>query len=369
MSSMTPLEGEGVEVSSGVWSRKSWRQRVAALAVSLGLVLGVGGCTYEEPDGERSLPGSAFPVPSTSQSELSVAAREGWGPDALFYTDAGNLYVGENRWPPARVASFTTTSTGVVYVDAETSRLIWADWEHGSRELGWLEPKETRAGRQWGEFRDIRDIVGNPSHDLISWVQRGAYSGDIHVVRPSTGERLAHAVIESLAAEKSVVYGSIDDGTVYYATSPGGGATGDVWVWRWAAGAAPQLSDRPVADVSGDIWAVEREDRIDFEKADGTVLSSVHSSYGDRTAFGSGLSPGGRFWYAPAYDLIVETATGTSVKIERGFQQRYGWAGPEELTLIGPGISVCSAITGKCEEPFKSMNATSYTHHFGLPLN
>ncbi|WP_461163169.1 hypothetical protein [Arthrobacter sp. R4-81] len=366
---MTPLEGEGVEASSGVWSRKSGRKRVAALIISLGLTFWVGGCTYEEPDGERPLPGSAFPVPSTSESELSDAAREGWGPDALFYTDAGNLYVGENRWPPARVASFTTTSTGVVYVDAETSRLLWADWEHGSRELAWMEPKETRAGRQWGEFRDIRDIVGNPSHDLVSWVQRGAYSGDIVVVRPSTGEVLAQAPIPSLPAEKSVVYGSIDDAAVYYASSPGGGATGDVWVWRWAAGEVPQLSDRPVADVSGDIWAVEREDRIDFENADGTVLSSVHSSYGDRTAFGSALSPGGRFWYAPAYDLIVETATGAAVKIERGFKQRYGWAGPEELSLIGPGISVCSAITGTCEEPFKSMNATSYTHHFGLPLN
>ena len=352
-----------------MWSRKSGRQRVAALFVSLGLAFWVGGCTYEEPDGERPLPDSAFPVPSTSEPELSVAAREGWGPDALFYTDAGNLYVGENRWPPALVASFTTTSTGVVYADAQTSRLVWADWEHSSRELGWLEPKETRAGRQWGEFRDIRDIVGNPSHDLVSWVQRYEYNAEIVVVHPSTGEHLAQAPIESLPAEKSVVYGSIDDAAVYYATSPGGGVIEDVWVWRWAAGERPQVSNRHVADVSGDIWAVEREDRIDFEKSDGTVLSSVHSSYGDRTAFGSGLSPGGRFWYAPAYGLIVETATGTSVKIERGFQQRYGWAGAEELTLIGPGISVCSAITGKCEGPFKSMSTTGHTYHFGLPLN
>lgn len=142
--------------------------------------------------------------------------------------------------------------------------------------------------------------------------------GDI-LVGASTGEVLAGAAIQSLA-EESVVFGSIDDAPVYYATSPGGGATGDVWVWRWAAGEVPQLSDRSVADVSGDIWAVEREDRIDFENADGTVLSSVHASYGDRTAFGSGLSPGGRFWYAPAYDLIVETATGGSSQDRTRFQ-------------------------------------------------
>ncbi|MGX9899113.1 hypothetical protein ACW0JT_03065 [Arthrobacter sp. SA17] len=137
-------------MSSGVWSRKSGRQRLAALIVSLGLAFWVGGCTYEEPDAERPRPGTAFPAPSTSESELSVDAREGWGPDALFYTDAGNLYVGENRWPPARVASFTTTSTGVVYVDAETSRLVWADWEHGIRELAWMEPKGNPRGPSMG---------------------------------------------------------------------------------------------------------------------------------------------------------------------------------------------------------------------------
>ena len=80
-----------------------------------------------------------------------------------------------------------TGSRGVIHNDfhwcglcgCQTSRLVWADWENSIRRLGWLEPKETRAGRQWGEFRDIRDIVGNPSHDLVSWVQRGAYSGGI----------------------------------------------------------------------------------------------------------------------------------------------------------------------------------------------
>ncbi|WP_223947988.1 hypothetical protein [Arthrobacter sp. NtRootA1] len=166
-----------------------------------------------------------------------------------------------------------------------------------------------------------------------------------------------------------MIFGSIDDAAVYYATSPGGGRIANVWVWRWAEGGAPQASNLDVADVSGGTWAVVREDRINFQSADGTVLSSVHASYGDRTAFGSGLSPGGRFWYAPAYDLIVETATGATVKIGRDFQQRYGWAGPEELTLVGPGISVCSAITGICEGPFKSRKTANFVNHFGLPVN
>ncbi|MEV7606857.1 hypothetical protein AB0N65_15605, partial [Paenarthrobacter sp. NPDC089322] len=70
--------------------RKSGLELVAALIVSLGLAFWVCGCTYEEPDGERPLPASTFPVPSTSEPELSVAPREGWGPDALFYTALGN---------------------------------------------------------------------------------------------------------------------------------------------------------------------------------------------------------------------------------------------------------------------------------------
>lgn len=180
-----------------------WRdigcQRVAALIVSLGLLFSVNACTYEEPVGEESLPGSVSPAPRVSDPEPAVGARQDWGPDAMFYTDAGIPYSGENKWESTvGVASFTTTSTGVVYVDAETSGIVWEDWEHAARAIGrqpWLEPSGTRVGYQWGEFREI---VGNPSHDLVSWVETiDGHRGDIVVVQPSTGKVLARTGINS----------------------------------------------------------------------------------------------------------------------------------------------------------------------------
>jgi hypothetical protein len=78
------------------------------------------------------------------------------------------------------------------------------------------------------------------------------------------------------------------------------------------------------------------------------------------------LSPGRRFWFAPAYRLVVETETGKEIPLERGFEGYYGWTGPEELTMMGPGLSVCSAITGECEDP---INASYISSQYSLPLN
>lgn len=323
------------------------RKRVTTLIVGSAMALVLGACTYEGPAPNQSVP-----------------ARQVWGPDARYYTNQGIPYVGESRWPsPARVASFTETKTGVVYVDADTSKIVWEGWEHDTKEIGqqpWREPNASKVGLVWGEFRDI---VGNPSRDVVSWVETtDGHRGDIVAVQQSTGEVLARAPI--LASPRStVVLASVDDATVYYATVE------DICVWRWAAGEDPRPSQRgtaAVADVSGDTWAVGAQDRIDFESTDGSLLSSVHASYGDRTYFGGGLSPDGRFWFAPAHELIVETTTGKEIRLDRGFTGRYGWTGPEELTLIGPGLSVCSAVTGDCEEP---INASYTPSEFGLPLN
>ncbi|MBT2594952.1 hypothetical protein [Arthrobacter sp. ISL-72] len=206
-----------------------------------------------------------------------------------------------------------------MYVDADTSKIVWQSWEHDTKEIGqqpWREPNATKVGRYWGEFRDI---VGNPSHDVVSWVETtDGHRGDIVVVQPSTGEVLARARIQ-VSPERTVVLAAVDDVTVYYATAmdlAGSSASEEVWVWRWAADEDPRPAQRGagVLDVSEDIWAVgAAPDRIAFEAADGSVLSSVDSSYGDRTYFGGGLSPGGLFWYVPAHGLILETATGKEV--------------------------------------------------------
>jgi hypothetical protein len=265
--------------------------------------------------------------------------------------------------------------TGVVYVDADTLKIHWESWEHDTKEIGqqpWREPDSTSVGPIWGDFRDL---VGNPSLDVVSWVvTTDAHRGDIVVVQPSTGTVLARSPIHAPPG-RTVVLASVDDDAVYYATVPpavGSSANLDIWVWRWADGEDPHPSQRggAVLDVSGGTWAMASQDgaRTAFESADGSVLSSIHASYGDRTYFGGALSPGGRFWYAPAHQLIVETATGKEIPLKRGFGVRYGWTGPEELTLVGPGLAVCSAITGDCEDPIDATYTPSQSQ-FGLPLN
>ncbi|MDN4611228.1 hypothetical protein [Arthrobacter burdickii] len=342
------------------------RQRAAALAVGAVMTFLLGACTYETSPVEQPTP------TSSSEPGFSASKPEAWGPGSPYYTNNGIPYVGESTWPsPVRVASFTEAKTGVVYVDADSSKIVWESWEHDTKEIGrqpWRNAGATPVGRMWGEFRDI---VGNPESDVVSWVETtDGQRGDIVVVQPSTGRVLARTPIEA-SPEQPVVFASVDDHAVHYATGtdPGGsGANENIWVWQWASGEDPHLGRRGVAvlDVSGDTWAVAGGSRISFERTDGSVLSSVDASYGDRTYFGGGLSPGGRFWFAPAYGLVVETSTGKEVRLEHGFDGRYGWTGPEELTMIGPGLSVCSAITGNCDDPIDA----PYTYSaFGLPLN
>lgn len=355
------------------------RTRLAVI-VALVMTLHLSACTYETPDempaetpgAQSPAAGSFTPATQPADPPSFAPARDLWGPDARYYTAAGTPYAGDSQWPsPDRVGSFTVAETGVVYIDADTSKIVWESWEHVTKEIGqqpWRGPGATNAGRSSGVFRDL---VGNPSHDVVSWVETtDADRGDIVVVQPSTGEVLARAPLQA-SPERTVVLASVDEDVVYWATAMYGAVGGpgyEIWGWRWAAGEDPQPSQRraAVADVSGDTWAVAAESSIDFENADGSVLSSVHSSYGDRVGFGGGLSPDGRFWYAPANGLVVETATGKEVRLERGFEGHYGWTGPEELTMMGPGLSVCSAITGDCEDPIRASYPSS---HFGLPLN
>jgi hypothetical protein len=352
------------------------RKRLAAVIVGMAVTLVLSACTYETPDempgGTDSAAGSSPPATQPAEPPSFAPARDAWGPDARYHTIGGAPYTGDSRWPSrVLIASFTVAETGVVYVDADTSKIVWENWEHNKKEIGqqpWQGPGATGAGRTWGDFRDL---VGNPSHDVVSWVETtDAHRGDIVVVQPSTGEVLARAPLQA-SPERTVVLASVDGDALYWATvqnGVGGSASEDVWVWRWAAGEDPHPSQRGTAvlDVSGDIWAMEAEGRIDFQSADGSVLSSVHASYGDRTNFGGALSPGGRFWFAPAYRLVVETETGKEIPLERGFEGYYGWTGAEELTMMGPGLSVCSAITGECEDP---INASYISSKYGLPLN
>ena len=109
---------------------------------------------------------------------------------------------------------------------------------------------------------------------------------------------------------------------------------------------------------------------LEFRNSDGEVLSEAPSTYGDRTFFGSGLSPDGRFWYGPAHLLILDTTTGARIPTV-SFEIKYGWTGPSRLTLIGEPLTVCDAVLGTCTDPVRipiRLNCAARTEYCGYDV-
>jgi len=334
-------------------------RRTAGVLVLVAALLG---CTPK-----ASAPAPSVPTPSASAAPPALDLSSGWGPEAPFVGVNGRPYSGVDRWPQVdRIGSFTVVPTGVVYIDLATTQIVWEDWQHRTVLIGqqpWHPEPDTEQGgvrgSQWGQHRDL---VGSASEDLVAWVEQDrGQRGDLVVVQPSTGAILARTAVPG-PPELPVVIAGVDAGSVYFATPSDGlvytsPVSRDVWVWRWAAGQVPEASDLGggaayVADVSADVWAVyEPPGTLRFQDAAGEVLSEVPSTYGDRTFFGGGLSPDGRFWYGPAHDEIIATATGEAVPATVNWQGRYAWTGPARLTFVGRPLTVCDATTGACTDP------------------
>ncbi|MCU1443412.1 MAG: hypothetical protein JWQ59_1562 [Cryobacterium sp.] len=337
------------------------------------MALGLAACVSGEQDNQKEPTPTVEPAPR----------------DTSYFTFNGVPYAGEDQWPqPERVGTFTVVNSGLVFVDPETSQIIWEDWEHNTRIIGerpWRNPAAPDRERDYGVYGEHRDIVGHPDHDVVTWVESVAgRRGDIVVVEASTGDVLARAPIDA-PPEFSVLIASVDGTSVYFATLGAQAPPArlvpseSIWVWRWATGGSPQTSQRGdslVVDVSGDIWAVERQfsetGGLFFEDASGRVLTEVAGTFDVKTYFGGGLSPDGRFWYGPTHGQVVETATGRRVDIEEGFDIRYGWTGASELTLIGPGLRVCDVVVGECGERLSIPGRGTCSDSaciFGLPVN
>lgn len=303
-------------------------------------------------------------------------------------------------WPArSDIGAFTTVETGTVHVDVPSAAVVWRGSQGGSRVIGQLGQDAVAPpafGWIWGQ---TRDVVGDPTRDLVAWVERsGAHAGQLVVVRASTGERLATTEFET-PLPRPVVITSVDERAVHFAAPDAEGGPsvavvdffeqlrGDqIWTWPWAAGRAPFTSQDPddrLADVDGQVRALDAGRTIRFEDASGALLSHMHPSYTDRTAFGAGLSPGGRYWYAPAYGHVVETRTGTAralaapsaqdqhgpvVRVDHLGASRWGWTGPTTMTFSTPsGWIDCDADTGACTRPAEQCSFVHCTA--GLPAN
>lgn len=261
-----------------------------------------------------------------------------------------------------RIEVFTLVSTGIVFVDPETSDIVWKSAAGDTTIIGkepWRNPGTARPSEATGTsaWRENRDIVGNPDHNVVAWVETNEGTReDLVVVEASTGDVLARAPIWA-STERSVVIASVDDDTVAFATpDPRTGlpymSGADIWIWRWAAGESP----RPVQnnlhynDVSAGTWALYETDAVEFVHEGGPTLVTTPDPGDWMTDFGSALSPDGKYWYRGMGGEILDTSTGIAVLLPSARKLTYGWTGAAELTLTRPYL-VCSAVTGQCRGP------------------
>ena len=331
-------------------TRWSWVSAVVAVVL-------FAGCTTDESEpvagGDPASPSVGSPPPSCAGADLEPGVES--VPDVDFAS-----------WPQrSDIGAYAAVATGFVYVDGSTAEIVWEGWQHERRVIGRLgadalaDPQAP--GIAWG---NRRDIVGNPLHDLVAWVEvAGEAAGHLVVVQASTGEELARSNIRSLTSDPEVTswveIAAVDEGSLHFSLTdfpPPSYRTGkQVWTWRWAAGEPPLNCRSPehnVMDVSGGVWAIDTGPTLRFEDATGQRLSEVPAAFEDRTSFGVGLSPDGRYWYGPAYGQVVNTTTGALVNLEGSWGMvEFGWTGQSTLTILsGTGICVsCDAVSGTCQ--------------------
>jgi hypothetical protein len=242
---------------------------------------------------------------------------------AIGVWDASSIRAESDAEPEAApISVFTLVATGIVFVEPEFLDIVWKNNRGNQKTIGdvpWRNRGTARPSDSTGSpaWRDHREIVGNPDHDLVSWVETtDGQRGDLLVVEASTGVVLARTPIRA-PANHHVVVASIDDETVHFATpEPGTGYPdvpgGDMWVWRWPAGEVPENlgDDRFYNDVSAGTWAVYGRNGVEFEDENRRTLSTVAFPEGRPTDLGGALSPDGAYWYGAGTSQIADTATG-----------------------------------------------------------
>jgi hypothetical protein len=263
---------------------------------------------------------------------------------------------------PGVVDVFTIVTSGIVFMDPETSDIVWRGEQRVSRIIGkepWRSPVPAglEARIAW---RENRDIVGNPDHNIVSWVESvDRQRGDLVVVEADTGVVLARATL-STPGNRAVVIASVDEAAVYFATPDPESAEAeirsvDLWEWQWSAGEEPRNTTDDagrrffVNDVAAGVWVVYGPGVMSFGSEHTRSFSSASHPMG-LTDFGGALSPNGRYWYGAGSPRIFDTATGEYMQISDARERDYGWTGAAELTMTRPFV-VCSARTGRCLKP------------------
>ena len=361
-------------VARGMRARRRHRTRIAAGVAAVAVIVGaaVGPMMWRDAESEPVRP----PEDTAAVPPKNLGIP--WGRDVTYYfvgdKDLGPPYGGRpfadtQSWTGVDfVQSLTTTSTGVVYLDAN-SDIVFEGWDHQTRVLGNNpRPDYPQGGR------DYYKLVGNPSHDLVAWVEDEGRHAAVVVVRASTGERLARTVL-TVPPEDPVYMGpvliqSIDSERLYVLTNWTGGSR--IWTWKWSTKDTPTFKDpRDGASVANGVWAVRERAGLRFETDAGRLLRRVSHSFAE---YPSALSPDGKIWFNGAYKKFLDPATGRIWSLKPGepefppeiesdrsgpLTDKWGWAGAAKITFVidppeasaSPSLVSCNVLTLECTEP------------------
>ena len=284
-------------------------------------------------------------------------------------SEKASLDIDFGTWPQRNdIRAYTLVATGVVYVDADTAEIVWESWTHQRKVIGQLGQDALAEPEPYLTIGNRRDIVGNPVHDLVAWMEPAAESpGDLVVVQASTGQELARTDLGGLAPDAAtgpwVVLGSVDSESVYFSITPepsmhrGGDK---VWTWQWSAHGIRPIN-RPdangVLDVSGGVWARTVGEGFGFEDASGQLIQDAEAAYSDATIFGVGLSPDGRFWHSVAYQEVLDLRTGERIVLDLPppwaddsglLPPEFGWTAATTVTYLADGQWTSCDVTGGC---------------------
>ena len=226
-------------VARGMAARRRHRTRIAACVAAGAVIVGaaVGPIVW------RDTPPRKLGIP--------------WGPAVTYYVvgdgnsnaPGGRPFADTQPWPGVDfVQSFTTTSTGVVYVNAD-SEIVFEGWDHQTRVLG------TNPRISMSINTHLAPLVGNPSHDLVAWAKDEGERTAVIVMQASTGKTLARTVLQ-VATGAGVHIRSLDAERLYVLIASERG--NENWTWTWSTGESPTLRDqrRLATDVASGVWAL-----------------------------------------------------------------------------------------------------------------
>ena len=349
-------------VARGMAARRRHRTRIAACVAAVAVIVGAALGPMVWRDAEL---GPVKPPEVTTTVTPPRNLGIPWGPDVTYYLVADNRppygvrpFADTQPWPGVDVVqSFTTTSTGVVYVNAD-SDIVFEGWDHQTRVLG-NDPRTSESVNT--------QLLGNPSHDLVAWAEDEGERIAVVVVQASTGETLARTVLPVPTAG-DVIIRSLDAERLYVLIASERG--NENWTWKWSTEGSPSVRDRrPATDVAGGVWAVieeaSGEQRVRFETDTGRLIRRVYHSHGE----GQGsLSPDGKIWFNRRYKTFVDPATGRAWSLKPGepklvpnysWDDSWGWTGTTEITFVilspeenlSAALVKCDVLTLRCAEP------------------